>query len=308
MQTYTDLDEIPGELSPSALTIGTFDGMHLGHQAVLKRLNEVAVEHDTTMTVVTFNNHPRSVLDPSYEPQAICSDDHKRRLISSYPLSTLLNLTFTEEFSQQSAEQFLQALAAKIPLQYLVLGYDAHFGKDRSGNPETVKAMAKEMGFHLEYVEPLEIEGAVVSSSRIRPLIREGKFDQVQTLLGRPYSFVGRISMGKGMGTITGYPTANLPVEGMCLPPFGVYRATLIVDGLSLSGIANIGLAPTAGVKTPPTLEVHLLQYEERLYERVVEVYLHEFIREEKKFDSMSELKTQITKDIATVEQLAKAR
>ncbi len=301
MRIYTDLADIEPITDSIALTIGTFDGLHRGHAAVLEALANIGREKNCALLVVTFSNHPRSVLDPEFSPQYLCTPSHKRALLRQFAINYLLDLPFTHEFSQQTAEELLRSVRNKFPFEHVVLGHDAHFGKDRSGNPDTVKSLAKKLQFGVTYVDAIRSEDAPISSSRIRELLREGKLQDASSLLGRPYSIQGPVVTGKGMGTVTGYRTANLDVTQLCLPPFGVYHVTLHYRDLALEGIANLGLAPSVEGGSPARLEVHLFNYEEPLYRQEVEVVLHEFLRPERKFDTLDQLKNQIRDDIARI-------
>lgn len=196
---------------PLALTIGNFDGLHIGHQAVLNRLNEVAKKNHLLSAVITFENHPYEVLNPQSKVATLCTLAHKIRLLEQHGIDILILLKFTKQFSQQTAEEFLTKVFNTCHFSQLVLGYDNAFGKDKKGDRKHIQSFANELGFTVEYIPPFKIKDKIVSSSIIKNLIQEGKFTEAAALLGRPYSIV----------------TSNLNVKNLCLPPAGDYPITI---------------------------------------------------------------------------------
>lgn len=294
IHSLTKLLELP---HPIVLTLGNFDGVHRGHQALLHRMKELSGA-EGTCAVLTFANHPSQILRPNKAIPLLCTEHHKSVLLERHGVDLLFFLQFTKELSEQSATQFLAHLRQTIPFSFLVLGYDARLGKNREGDPETLQAISEDLSFALEYLEPIEIEGEPLSSTRIRNAIHSGDLDLAESFLGRKVSFYSKVHAGAKQGREIGFPTANLEIEGLVLPPFGVYAITLLRQGKSYPGIANLGVAPTLQENRAPLLEAHLFNFSHDLYEQEVEVVLHRFLRPEKKFPSLDALKAQIHQDI----------
>ncbi len=290
------LPEIP--FANAVLTIGTFDGVHLGHQQVLKKL--IAASHARGMpsVAVSFVNHPKGLLRPDRAVESLGTHAQKIRWLGDLGLDVLVALTFTKELQHKSAELFLSELKEAFHFAHIVLGHDAQFGEGRRGNPEFVAAHAEEMEYTFEYLDAFKWHDLVVSSTEIRKAIRSGDLATAAELLGRPYSIAGEVVTGDGRGKEIGYPTANVDVIGRCLPPHGVYAVTATVDGATHGGIANLGRSPTLKQRDEPLLEVHLLDYSGSLYGKELEVEFHHFIRDEKQFADSSALKAQIAQDL----------
>ncbi len=270
------------------LTIGSFDGVHLGHQALLKKCS----------FALTFTNHPLEVLGKA--PPLLTTLEHRLELIEQSGIAQIELLPFTLELSKLSAEAFISQLMKKIPFTHLVLGHDAVIGHDRDGKPEKMQTLAKQFGFTLEYVQPVLVDNQVVSSSLIRKELACGNFDKVAQLLGRPYSIKAAVQHGAGKGKALGYPTANLAVSALELPPYGVYSVESLFENKRYKGIANLGAAPTLHCGREAQLEVHFFDLKKALYGKEIEVFFHSYIREERQFSSPSALKEQIHQDILT--------
>jgi riboflavin kinase/FMN adenylyltransferase len=304
MKIFQALTKSEDYLTPFVLTLGNFDGVHIGHQLILSTLKETAKKQKAFSSVLTFSNHPSTILHPSIHSPLLCTYEHKVRLLEAFGIDYLFSLPFTKEFSQQSAESFLLKLKQAIPLKALILGSDARIGEARKGDQTTVIALAKQLGFDAQYIEDHLIKGQRVSSSRIRTMIQQGNFRQAEKLLGRAYSIYSAVIKGNTRGASIGYPTANVAVDKLCLPPLGVYAVTLIHQGIKHAGIANLGVAPTIGLKNSPALEVHLFDKNLALYGEFVEVIFLSYIRPEKCFDSVNQLKEQIAQDIIKAKNL----
>ncbi|MBS4168834.1 bifunctional riboflavin kinase/FAD synthetase [Parachlamydia sp. AcF125] len=299
MKVIHRLQEFLRTPQPVILTIGNFDGMHLGHQKVIQALKEVAKLQHAQTAVLTFENHPSTVLNPQNVVSQLCTLDHKLCLLEQAKIDWVVLLPFTLEFANQTAEIFLRKLHAHIPFIHLILGHDAFLGKDRKGDQTTLKAIANQLEFSLLYLPEYRIEATKISSSTIRQLIVKGKLPEASQLLGRPYSFYGRVKSGQGKGRRLGFPTANFDVTGMCLPPYGVYAVKLWRQGIYFPAIANLGVAPTMREGSVPILEVHLLDATlDNLPNTFCEVVFHSFIRPEQKFPSIEHLKAQISRDV----------
>lgn len=261
-----------------ALTLGFFDGVHLGHQAVVQRCREWGF-----CTCVTFPEHPALTLGRT-APPLLCSPEHKIDLLKQAGADEVIVIPFDANLAQLEPEAFLK----QFTFDHLILGHDARFGHKRSGTPERLQDR-----FSVEYLPPVSLEGTI-SSSRIRTLVEGGDLEGVARLLGRRLSYGGPIIHGEGKGRAIGYPTANLDVSGLCVPTYGVYAVTL--NGKP--GVANLGVAPTLQTDRRPTLEVHLFESPGDLYGQNVEVTLFEFLRPEQRFPSVEALRAQIAQDV----------
>jgi len=303
MKLFTSLDKFESTKMPIVLTLGNFDGVHLGHQHVLSQVTEIAEASDALSVVVTFLNPPSSVFTPEKPLQLICSCEQKLALIEEMGINRLILLPFTKEFSEQSAESFLREIKAHLPLSHFVLGYDSRIGKDRLGDEGMIRDLGKKLAFKVDYCEEVIIDGSSVSSSRIRHLIASGDLEETEKLLGRKLSYILRPQPGQGLGKTIGFSTLNFDVQDLCLPPLGVYSVWLKTkDGLYES-IANLGYAPTVRHESRPQLEVHVIGKTFQSFEEKAEVIFHQWIRSEQKFDGIDSLREQIKKDILTAKQ-----
>ncbi len=302
MQIISQLEEFkfrPDNANNSiALTLGNFDGVHLGHQALLKRVFRSA--HSSVL--ITFSNHPGEILRGTSPPR-LTSLRHKLELLSQTDIGTLhkgtvVLLPFTRELSQMSAEQFLEMIRLSIPFTHLILGHDAHFGHERDGTQKKLSELGARMGFSIEHIQPVLVDNLPISSTRIRMCIEKGDLKEASRLLGRPFSIYGEVIAGLGLGKTLGFPTANIQLEGLTLPPFGVYAVTVHYDNITAEGIANLGIAPTLSDSSSPKLEVHLPNVQTSLYGKHLLVSFKAFIRQEQKFSSLEALKNQIQQDI----------
>ncbi len=303
MKLIRELPSPPIFDTPSVVTIGNFDGMHLGHQAVIKKLIETAKKRDLPSVVISFENHPIEIIHPDVSICKICTNEHRIHLLEKMGVDALILLQFTKDFSEQSAEQFLQKLQKAVPFSHLVLGWDATLGKNKHGNKEIVQEIAKKSHFSVDYLDQQKVDGMPISSSQIRQSIQAGKLDDVKKLLGRSYSIYSKVFKGEGKGKKLGFPTANFDVKGLCIPPLGVYAVTSMINQVPLKGIANLGIAPTMRDDKIPVLEVHFFDYDENLYGQPINVIFSAFLRPEKKFSSVDELKSQIQNDISRAKE-----
>lgn len=304
MQIAYSLEDVPASTKSFALTIGSYDGLHLGHQAVLEHLVKTAKRSGLKSAVLTFSNHPSTVLRPTNPTPLICSQEHKLKLFEKASIDMVILLPFTKEFSQQTADQFLRKVSHAVPFETLILGSDAHIGKNREGDQTVVTELAEHLGFSVEYFPDLLTDGRRISSNLIREALRQGDLKHAEDLLGRPYSIYSKVQKGNGKGATIGFPTANLDVAGLCLPPLGVYAVSLLEGVRCYPGVANLGVAPTMKEISEPVLEVHLFDQSSDLYGKSVEVLFHEFIRPEMRFSGVEELKAQIAKDVQAAKQM----
>lgn len=270
-----------------------FDGVHLGHQEVLKK----------SAIAITFSNHPQSILS-SKEPFLLTSLSHRLHLLELCGLDSAVTLPFTKELSLMSAEAFILMIRQSIPFKKLILGHDATFGHKRDGTAPHMLQLGEKYQFSVEYLKPIYCDKDIISSSRIRIDLEKGNILNVSNLLGRPYSILSSIEQGAGKGAVIGFRTANISLKGLCLPPFGVYAIEARVGKIRYTGIANLGLAPTLHNRKDPILEVHLFDLTENLYGAEIEVFFNHYIRSEREFSSVDELKSQIKADIQKAEKI----
>lgn len=283
------------------LTVGSFDGVHQGHQVLLKQLQQQGYP-----VVITFENHPAEILRPDAVPPKLCSTAHKLKLLQEAGVESVILLNFTRALSQQSAEEFLRSVRRYVPFATLLLGPDATLGKDKQGDRNHILNLAKELSFTVEYLDDfVSISGTKISSSAIRDYVRAGDLATVEKLLGRKFSIYAPIRTGAGLGKSIGFPTLNMHVEGLCLPPLGVYAVTLKALDKTWKGVANLGIAPTVRTSPEPILEVHLFNYSSDLADQLyVEVSFEHYLRPEKKFAGLDQLKAQIAQDVREAHSL----
>ncbi|CAF23482.1 bifunctional riboflavin kinase/FAD synthetase [Candidatus Protochlamydia amoebophila] len=301
MKLYSKLEEVFDKKIPQILTIGNFDGVHLGHLFVLQRVQAIAKQSDAEITVLTFSNHPSEVLRPQDPAKLLCTLPHKIKLLESNHVNHLFLIPFTNYLAKHSAASFVERIRQFIPFSHLILGHDATLGRDRQGNRLVMQTLAEMWGFEVHYLDEYRYEGLAVSSTSIRKLVQEGDLKKVHALLGRPYSIYSTISSGLGKGRQMGYPTANIEVQNLCLPPFGVYAVEIKKGQEILPGIANLGFAPTIRQNNIPLLEVHILTGQTEFSEDPIEVIFQHYIRPEKKFENIEQLRSQIRQDIELV-------
>ncbi|HLX94428.1 MAG TPA: bifunctional riboflavin kinase/FAD synthetase [Verrucomicrobiae bacterium] len=285
------------------LAIGVFDGVHLGHQQIIRQTITDARQHDALALVLTFDRHPNTIVAPDRVPPLIYSLPQKLRAVGSCGVDTLLLIHFDEPFSRQTGEEFIRGLTREMgPIQSLCVGADFVFGHQRSGNVPLLKKLGGEIGFTVHGLAAVSLDGQIVSSTRIREFIRAGDLDAVSQMMGRPYAISGRVIQGQRLGQQLGFPTANLEVAGLALPPNGVYAGQTNVDGKAYRTALNIGLRPTVSPGSQVLhVEAHLMNFNGNLYNRELEVEIGDKLREEKKFASAAELREQIALDIAAI-------
>lgn len=279
------------------VSIGNFDGVHIGHQAILRDVVREARDRQGTAIVLTFHPHPLSVLRPEHRLPLICSLREKLLLFSAFGIQKVLLQRFTLTFAQLSPEEFVRSyLVQTIGAEKVVVGHNVSFGRNRAGTADTLRQLAPTYGFAAEIVGPIKTDDQEVSSTTVRTLLSAGDMPAVTRFLGRRYTVSGRVIRGFQRGRTIGFPTANLPPRADLLLPNGVYAVRVDIDKQEVPGVANIGLNPTFGVNKR-TLEVHLFNFSGDLYGRRLSVGFVERLRGEQKFPSVEELVKQIQKD-----------
>ena len=288
------------------LAIGFFDGVHLGHQQIIRQTIADARQHEAVALVVTFDKHPSVIVAPDKVPALIYARSQKYRAIESLGADALLEITFDRAFSQLPGEEFIRALARDLgKIHSICVGADFVFGHKRGGTVTLLKQLGVELGFIVHGVAAVALDGQTVSSTRIREVLRAGDFDAASQMLGRAYTFAGEVMQGDQLGHQLGFPTANIVTTGLVLPPNGVYAAHATAGGKNFRAVLNIGRRPTIQCPTPETrVEVHLLDFTGDLYGQEMEITFAARLRDEQKFSSLDELKAQIARDIAAAKQV----
>lgn len=287
---------------PAAVSLGKFDGLHIGHRLLMDRL-AAAKEEGLTSVAVTFSIPPNALDGTNY--RVLSTEPEKEWIFDKADVDILLELDFSERLRSMEPETFLQMLTEKIPVQCIVAGTDFRFGKNRSGDYGTLIACEEKFGYHAEIVEKLQDNGEDISSTRIRKEVEAGNIPEANRLLGYTYFITGEVVVGNQLGRTIDVPTANLlpPVEKL-LPPNGVYASVTEVDGKFYAGISNIGRKPTVGDGEPLGVETHLFGFSEDIYGKTIRVELVDYIRPEAKFGSLSELKEHMAKDMERSREL----
>lgn len=282
-----------------AVTLGTFDGVHLGHQALLRRLKEAGQEHGLNTVAVTFDRHPLDTVSPGHTPPLLNTSRERVDRLAAYKPGRVLVLVFDEHFARLDARRFVrQVLVERIGVRHIVVGENFRFGWMREGVPDLLQEMGEELGFRVDVLPPVEVHGRAVSSSLIRRTLQEGDVRRAADYLGGCYRIRGTVVHGDARGRQLGYPTANLDVPAeRLMPARGIYAVNGRFNGLQLRGAANIGTRPTLG-GGPLALEVHLVGFDGDLYGRELEVQFLERLREERRFESVEALVEQIQEDV----------
>ncbi len=308
LHAISDLPRIPG---PLYLAIGVFDGVHLGHQAVIHRALEDARREGGTVVVVSFDPHPIRVLRPDQAPRLLTSTAHKLRLIANLGVTQQLVIHFDHAFAATPPEEFIRALAAAAqPLREICVGFEWSFGKGRAGNLALLQRLGGELDFAEVGVPAVEIDGEIVSSTLIRSAVERGELARAARLLGREFTILGTVVEGDRLGRTIGFPTANLSAHNEQYPPNGVYAVDVRRGTERLRGVVNIGVRPTIkNANGERLLEVHLFDFEADIYGEDLEITFRQFLRPEQKFASLDLLRAQITRDAATARRvLAESR
>jgi len=283
---------------PTVLTLGVFDGLHLGHQLIMQTVVERAKAANAVPTAITFDPHPRAVLHPESAPPLLQTLDQRLANLELLGIEQTIVVRFDREFASIPAEEFLANIVHdRLHAKEVFLGKGFAFGKSRGGNIQLLRKMSSELGFAADEVPEVRLRGRRISSSRIRELLSEGRVNLARRMLGRPYGVEGVIIRGNRRGHTIGFPTANLKPHNRVIPKFGVYATATLVDGTWRRSITNIGVRPTFEQDADPSIETYIFDFHEELYGDVLRVRFLHRIRDERKFDGIEELKAQIEKD-----------
>lgn len=299
MAVFHNLAALPAFRQP-VITLGTFDGVHLGHRAILDEVSRQAQLIGGESILITFEPHPRKVLFPMQDLKILTPLPEKVRLIQEAGINHVIVAPFTHEFSCLSAEKYIQQfLVRHFQPSVIVIGHDHHFGHDRKGNMELLQAYAPACNFKVSRISKQLINDAAVSSTKVRQAIMAGDVGAARQMLGRQYSIEGIVAHGQKLGRQLGYPTANL--EPLCadqlLPAHGIYAITARLNGRIYKGMMNIGVRPTVSQEPELRLEAHLFDFSEDIYGRSLEIFFVEKLRNEQRFGSIDELRAQLQKD-----------
>jgi riboflavin kinase/FMN adenylyltransferase len=280
--------------------VGTFDGVHLGHWSVLQEIARRAATTGRRSVLVTFDPHPLRIVRPEHAPPLLTTPLEKKEILAESGLEYAVFLSFTKELSKYEPRRFVEeVLIGRLGMEELVIGYDHGFGRDRSGDPATLVAIGMELGFTVDVVPPVSVAGKAVSSSRIREAITNADMREARVCLGRPYSIRGVVVRGEGRGRGLGFPTANLRVgdRDKLIPPQGIYAVRAAVRGAVHVGALHLGPRPTFK-GSPPTIELHLLDFDEDIYGEEIRVDFVRYLREILPFSTVGALVDQMREDV----------
>lgn len=300
MKVIVDIQKSEERLKNSYVALGTFDGVHRGHRVLINSAIEEAKKNGGISVVYTFLNHPLEIIAPERVPKMINTIDEKLRLLEEMGVDYVVLQTFDEKYAETSKEEFID----KILIEYLgakeiFVGFNYTFAERGSGNVEYLRKVAPKKGIKLNEIKAIEYKGQVLSSTLIRKFILEGKIEEANMFLGRPFFISGEVEHGKKLGRVLGFPTANLKVVNKVYPPFGIFGGTVLIEGEKekYNAVVNIGKNPTLK-PGELSVEVHILDFNRDIYGKKIDVSIEKHLRDEKKFSSMEELRQGIRNDV----------
>jgi riboflavin kinase/FMN adenylyltransferase len=297
MKIFHDLENAK-IVKPTVLTLGVFDGLHLGHQAIMTKVVERALATGSVATAITFDPHPRAVLHPESAPPLLQTLDQRLANLEVLGIEQAIVVKFDRNFASQPAEDFLRKVVRdRLHAREVYLGKGFAFGQGRGGNIDLLRKMSSELRFVADEVDEVQLRGMRISSSRIRELLAEGRVNLARRMLGRPYGVEGIVIRGDQRGRSIGFPTANLKPHNRVIPKFGVYATATLIEGQWRRSVTNIGVRPTFGTELEPSIEAHVLDFDGDLYGAALRVRFLHWIRDERKFRGVDELVTQIRSD-----------
>jgi riboflavin kinase/FMN adenylyltransferase len=308
MDIIIGIENIRRKFRNPVLTLGNFDGVHLGHQRIFEDLREEARRIDGEAVVFTFDPHPLQILDPQKCPPAITPFKQKLMLLQKLGIDVVIVVAFDLDLANLTPEAFVKGvLVDKIKAKKILVGYNYFFGKNRRGNVEMLKRLGQKYGFEVKVVDAMTVNDIPVSSSKIREFIQSGKMPEAAQLLGRNYLLIGKVIWGADRGKKLGFPTANLEVLNGLYPKTGVYAVQVIMGDKTYPGVADVGYNPTFG-ENPLSVEVHILDFARDIYGEEIQLIFHERIRDEKAFENPESLAQQIRKDIDAARKILPKR
>lgn len=284
---------------PCVVGLGTFDGVHIGHTALLEKVRRVAAEFNCQSLVFTFNNHPASVFAPQNIPKVLTTLAQKQRYIEQAGIDILCSVPFTLKMAQYSPEQFVRMLCSNLNVKAIVVGYNYTFGAEAQGTPSTLTALSEKYGYKLFVIPPMTYKGEPVSSTTIRNLISIGELEKANAMLGRAYVITGTVTEGAHLASALGWPTANIKYEeNILLPMRGVYATIAHIGELKKFSVTNIGIKPTVDFNGQDMVETHLIGFNGNLYGKDISIDLVKLLRSEIKFEDTNKLSAQMQEDI----------
>lgn len=299
MKIWTDITHFTAK-NP-IVTIGSFDGVHLGHKKILNQLKDLANQVQGETVLITFSPHPASVLRPEQPFVLLTTLDEKIELLRSYGIDHLVIINFTKSFSQIPYEEFVESfLKKKIGIHTFLVGYDNKIGKNKGGNFDSLEKLSYKYGFYIEKSNQLLLNDEKLSSTQIRKLLSNGELSKASQFLGYPYLLSGKVVKGQNVGSKLGFPTANItPPENKFIPANGVYAVKVKFDKKYYAGMLNIGFRPTINDenKEKPVIEVHLFDFDRQIYDQHIQLFIIKKLRNEQKFNSLDDLRLQLQQD-----------
>jgi riboflavin kinase/FMN adenylyltransferase len=291
-------DQRPLRWTQPVLALGNFDGVHRGHRKILDRLLRVAGEHGATSVVMTFNPHPPRVVRPDKAPALLMTMPQKLEALAAAGVQGAAIVHFTHDVSRWDPETFVKTVLVDwLRVAEVWVGANFLFGRDRSGNYSLLRALGARYGFKTEKIDPVRYKDFVVSSTRIRRLVSEGRVDEAGALLGHQYYIDGSVIRGDARGRTIGFPTANLCTDNELLPPYGVYATTATIDGVVRPSVTNVGVRPTIETSGRPTVETHVFNFERDIYGTSIRIGFVQRLRDERPFETLDALRAQIGAD-----------
>ena len=298
-------DVRPAWLVHPVLALGNFDGLHRGHLKIVERVRRGAAEHGGTPMAMTFDPHPSRIVRPDKAPPLLMTKAQRLEALDRAGIAAVAVVRFTPELSRWDPETFVRTVLVEwLRVSEVWVGANFLFGHDRSGNFSTLRTLGQRYGFRADKIDPVRYKEFVVSSTRVRRLVAEGRMDEAGALLGHPYYIDGTVVAGKHRGRELGFPTANLHTDNELLPPNGVYATTTTIDGVVRASLTNVGVRPTFGDSAKPIIEAYVLGFDGDLYGRPLRLGFVQRLRDERKFEDVDALRTQMEADRRRAERL----